>query len=114
MSLYRQTVVIYRAPYRLDRYGNATTERDWTRATATTVRSVAVQPDSTAEADGDRPAVTTGWRLITRRGVDLDLIPGDRVLSAGRLLETDGEVARWWESAGRIHHAEARLVVVAG
>ncbi|MEU7642227.1 hypothetical protein AB0C11_40485 [Streptomyces sp. NPDC039016] len=107
---YTQTVVILRAPFVVDRYGNATSERDWASATRTTVRRVSVQPDSASEAEGDRPAVTTGLRLITRRGVDVDLVPGDRVVAMGRLLDTDGEPARY-VVGGRHHHTEARLIL---
>ncbi|MFH8593094.1 hypothetical protein [Streptomyces rimosus] len=111
--LYGQTVVIVRAPYITDRYGNTTAERDWSRATKTTVRRVSVQPDTSTEATGDRPVVVSGWRLITRRGVDIDLTAGDRVEHAGRVLDVDGDVARW-TVGGRIHHTEARLKEVSG
>ncbi|MFG3036860.1 hypothetical protein ACGFYZ_08150 [Streptomyces sp. NPDC048330] len=110
---YTQTVVVLRAPYVVDRYGNETSERDWTRATRTTVRRVSVQPDVSTEATGDRPMVVTGWRLVTRRGVDIDLQPGDRVTALGRLLDVDGDTARW-TVAGRHHHTEARLKEVTG
>ncbi|MFE7466350.1 hypothetical protein ACFU6R_19885 [Streptomyces sp. NPDC057499] len=110
---YTQTVVILRAPFVVDRYGNTTSERDWSSATRTTVRRVSVQPDTSTEGDGDRPAVTTGLRLTTRRGVDIDLMPGDRVLAGGRLLKTDGDVARWVVGK-RLHHVEARLKEVIG
>ncbi|MER8067191.1 hypothetical protein ABTZ59_02595 [Streptomyces sp. NPDC094034] len=105
--------MVLRAPFLVDRYGNTTSERDWSSATRTTVRRVSVQPDATSEDDGDRPAVTSGLRLITRRGVDVDLIPGDRVVVMGRLLDTDGEPARYVVD-GRHHHTEARLKEVAG
>ncbi|MFI7357167.1 hypothetical protein ACIBTP_24930 [Streptomyces avidinii] len=110
---YTQTAVIIRAPYVIDRYGNTTSERDWANATRTTVRRVSVQPDTSTEDDGDRPAVTTGLRLTTRRGVDIDLLPGDRVVAVGRLLDTDGDVARWVVGS-RHHHTEARLKEVTG
>jgi hypothetical protein len=110
---YSQTVVLVRAPFLVDRYGNTTTERDWNNATRTTVRRVAVQPDASTEDEGDRPVVVSGWRLITRRGVDVDLAPGDRVVALGRLLDVDGDVARW-TLAGRHHHTEARLEEVSG
>ncbi|MFJ3858156.1 hypothetical protein ACIPRL_18165 [Streptomyces sp. NPDC090085] len=113
MLHYTQTVVILRAPYVTDRYGNTTAERDWASATRTTVRRVSVQPDASNEDDGDRPAVTTGLRLTTRRGVDIDLTPGDRVVAVGRLLDTDGDVARY-VVGGRHHHTEARLKEVTG
>ncbi|WP_418956828.1 hypothetical protein [Streptomyces tritici] len=110
---YTQTVVIVRAPFVEDRYGNTTSERDWARATRTTVRRVSVQPDVSTEDTGDRPVVVTGWRLATRRGVDVDLQPGDRVVALGRLLDVDGDVSRWTVS-GRHHHTEARLKEVIG
>ncbi|MGA6171511.1 hypothetical protein ACPEIF_14820 [Streptomyces sp. NPDC012600] len=110
---YTQSVVVLRAPHVTDRYGNETTVRDWTRATRTTVRRVSVQPDTSTEDTGDRTAVVTGWRLITRRGTDVDLDPGDRVIALGRLLDVDGEPARY-VVGGRHHHTEARLKEVAG
>ncbi|MFJ2906869.1 hypothetical protein [Streptomyces sp. NPDC087212] len=110
---YTQTVVILRAPFVVDRYGNTTSERDWSNATRTTVRCVAVQPDASTEDTGDRPVVVTGWRLVTRTRADIDLAPGDRVVALGRLLDVDGDVARW-TLAGRHHHTEARLKGVDG
>ncbi|MFD9629790.1 hypothetical protein [Streptomyces violascens] len=110
---YAQTVVIVRAPFVVDRYGNTTSDRDWDRATRTTVRRVSVQPTESTEDAGDRPTVVTGLRLITRRGVDVDLIPGDRVVALGRLLDVDGEPGRY-VVGGRHHHTEARLKEVAG
>lgn len=110
---YSQTVVLVRAPFLVDRYGNTTSVRDWANATRTTVRRVAVQPDASTEDGGDRPVVVSGWRLVTRRGVDVDLAPGDRVVALGRLLDVDGDVARW-TLAGRHHHTEARLKEVSG
>ena len=110
---YGQTVVILRAPYVVDRYGNTTTERDWASATRTTVRRVSVQPDASTEDTGDRPVIASGWRLVTRRGVDVDLLPGDRVVALGRVLDVDGDVARW-TLGRRHHHTEARLKEVSG
>ncbi|WP_415956428.1 hypothetical protein [Streptomyces sp. 021-4] len=110
---YRQTVVVVRAPFLVDRYGNTTSERDWANATRTTVRRVSVQPDTSTEDTGDRPVVVTGWRLVTRTRADIDLAPGDRVVALGRLLDVDGDVARW-TLAGRHHHTEARLKEVTG
>ncbi|MFD6477761.1 hypothetical protein ACFWEH_30120 [Streptomyces anulatus] len=110
---YKQTVVTLRAPFLVDRYGNTTSVRDWENATRTTVRRVSVQPDASSEDTGDRPVVVSGWRLITRRGADIDLAPGDRVVALGRVLDVDGDVARW-TLAGRHHHTEARLKEVTG
>ncbi|MER6364980.1 hypothetical protein [Kitasatospora sp. NPDC001527] len=109
---YRQTVVTHRAPFVVDRYGNTTAERDWSRAISTTVPRVEVVPQESTEAVGDRPVVVTGWRLITRHGNDVDLQPGDRVTALGRLLEVDGEPARY--QLGGHHHTEVRLMEVVG
>ncbi|MFG2916256.1 hypothetical protein ACGF0D_25620 [Kitasatospora sp. NPDC048298] len=111
--LYAQTVVIVRAPAVVDRYGNESTDRDWANATRTTYRRVSVQPDVSTEAEGDRPTVVTGWRLVTRPGADLDLVPGDRVAALGRLWECDGEPGRY-SVGGQHHHTEAHLKAVAG
>ncbi|MFJ8472169.1 hypothetical protein [Kitasatospora sp. NPDC094011] len=113
MIRYRQTVVTHRAPLVVDRYGNTTSERDWGAATSTTVRGVDVVPQESTEAVGDRPVVVTGWRLLTRRGVDIDLGPGDRVTALGRLLEVDGSPARY-PLGDRHHHTEVRLREVTG
>lgn len=110
-GLYTQTVDVLRAELVADRYGN--TAPDWSRTTRTTYRGVSVQPDSSTEGDGERQQVVTGWRLITQRGRDIDIRPGDRVEHAGRLLDTDGDVGRW-EIAGRVHHVEVRLKEVTG
>ncbi|WP_406113954.1 hypothetical protein [Kitasatospora purpeofusca] len=113
MSLrYRQTVVTHRAPLVVDRYGNTTSERDWSRAVSTTVPRVEVLPEESTEDTGDRPVVVTRWRLITRRTVDIDLVPGDRVTALGRLWEVDGEPARY--QLGGHHHTEVRLRAVDG
>ncbi|MBZ4319534.1 phage head completion protein [Streptomyces huiliensis] len=111
MIHYAQTVVVVRAPLVTDPYGNAV--RDWSAATRATVRRVSVQPDVSTEATGDRHVVTTGLRLITRRGADIDLTSADRVEYGGRVLEVDGDVARP-VLGGRLHHAEARLKEVRG
>ncbi|MCX4687230.1 hypothetical protein OG401_23480 [Kitasatospora purpeofusca] len=57
--------------------------------------------------------VVTRWRLITRRGQDIDLVPGDRVTALGRLCEVDGEPARY-QLGDRHHHTEVRLRAVDG
>lgn len=108
---YTQTVEVLRAPLVEDRYGNGV--RDWASAARTTVRRVAVQPADSTEGNGDRQAVTSSLRLITRRGADIDLTAGDRVVALGWLLDVDGEPERFTVS-GRLHHVEARLVQVVG
>lgn len=107
------TVTLVRAPFKTDKYGNQSSDRDWTNATRTTHSRLSVQPDSSTEAVGDRPSVITGWRLITSKGVDFPAQPGDRIEFDGMTLEVDGEVGRF-RTAGRLHHCEARLRRVTG
>ncbi|MBA9050783.1 MULTISPECIES: hypothetical protein [Streptomyces] len=113
MMLYADTVTRVRAPYKTDKYGNTFTERDWAHAVRTAVSGVSFQPDVSTEATGDRPSVITGYRLISRKGVDVDLLPTDRIEADGMTLEVDGKVGRF-RVAGRVHHIEARLKEVSG
>jgi hypothetical protein len=112
-ALTADSVTLVRAPFKTDKYGNTTSERDWASATRTTYSGVSVQPDASTEATGDRPTVITGWRLITPKGLDFPALPTDRVEFDGMTLEVDGEVGRF-RVGGRIHHAEARLRRVNG
>lgn len=114
MSLLQaDSVVIVRAPYLVDKYGNTTSQRDWANATRTTVARVSVQPDGSTEATGDRTSVVTGWRLITSKGRDFPALSGDRIEYDGMTLEVDGEVGRF-RMGSRVHHVEARLKRVTG
>ncbi|MFJ9961074.1 hypothetical protein [Streptomyces avermitilis] len=107
------SVVIVRAPLKTDKYGNPSSVRDWASATRTPVAGVSVQPDGSAEATGDRTSTITGWRLMTAKGRDLDLLRTDRVEFDGMTLEVDGKVGRF-RMGGRVHHVEARLKEVSG
>ncbi|AUG87274.1 head closure Hc1 [Streptomyces phage Rowa] len=111
--LHGETVTLVRAPLKVDKYGNATSERDWAAATRTVYPGLMVQPDASNEATGDRPSVVTGWRLITPKGRDFPALPTDRVEWDGLTLAVDGEVGRF-KVAGRLHHVEARLKRVSG
>lgn len=108
-----ETVTVLRAPYRVDKYGNTSTERDWTKATRTPLSGVTFQPDASTEATGDRGSVVTGYRLLTRKGRDADIEATDRIEAQGMTLEVDGEVARY-RMQGRVHHVEVRLKRVTG
>lgn len=110
---YGDDVTIVRAPFKVDKYGNPTSVRDWASAERIPIKRVSVQPDSSTEAVGDRSTVTTGWRLFTPKGRDFPALPGDRVEYAGMALDVDGEIARF-TFMGRIHHTEVRLKRVAG
>lgn len=105
------SVVIVRAEFVVDKYGNPSAVRDWANATRTTVRNVSVQPYTQNEEVGDRTATITQWQLYTRTPVDLRAT--DRVEYDGVTLEVDGEVGRW-RFGGRVHHTEVRLRRVVG
>lgn len=109
-GLYRQTVVVLRAPLVADRYGNKVP--DWENAARTTVERVNLQPASSpSDSDEDtenRQLTVTGWQLSTPRGVDLDLLETDRIVYGDLVLEVAGKVGRW-ETGGRVHHVEASL-----
>ncbi|MFE3409452.1 hypothetical protein ACFXMT_14280 [Streptomyces mirabilis] len=111
--LYGDTATLVRAPLKVDKYGNTTTERDWANATRTAFAGLSVQPDTSSEAEGDRPAVITGWLLKTQKGRDFPALPTDRVEWDGLTLSVDGEVGRY-KLGGRLHHCEARLKRVSG
>ncbi|MBW1600894.1 hypothetical protein JJV70_02005 [Streptomyces sp. JJ66] len=109
-GLHRQAVTIVRAPLITDRYGSE--RRDWANAVRTLVSGVEVQPAAAPAASQedtiDRQTAVTGWRLYTRRGVDVDLLETDRVEYDGMTLEVDGKIGRW-RMGGRVHHVEAEL-----
>lgn len=106
-----ETVTVVRPATRRDRYDN--TVYDWDNATRAVYGNVAVLPTSQDESGvGEfRQAVTTGWRLYTRPGNDIDITPYDRVEWAGVELEVAGEVARWPHPLrrGGVHHVEVSL-----
>lgn len=113
--MFHDTVTVVRATTGTDQYGNDT--RDWATATRTTVAQVAVLPTTQVEdAAGNRIALSTGWRVFTAPGTDVDLQATDRVEWNGITLEVIGEVARWPHPIrpGAVHHVEADLRRVTG
>lgn len=112
-AFFLQTAIRVRAPLKPDRYnGGLTQDRDWESADETPLPGVNVQPEpggiEVGETQGDRALVIFRWRLITPRGMDIDLVATDRIRYGDLLLEVDGDVGRY-ELAGRVHHVEARL-----
>lgn len=115
MNFFTDTVTVWRAVEQTDKYGNVI--RVFDPAQGKTVYSgVSVQPDYTREAfNGDRVVATTGLKLITAPGMDIDLLSTDRVLygemdgsSDHGWYMADGEVARF-RLNGVVHHVEAKL-----
>jgi hypothetical protein len=114
---FHQSVTRVRAPETIDRYRNRV--RDWSQATRTTFSDVSVQPAARAEdhSPGERDRITTGWTLQSRPGVDLDILPTDRIeLADGTACEVVGEIARHPDPFGRVavHHVEVALQRVTG
>ena len=111
-----QAATRLRAPIVRDRHGNRA--RNWAAAERTPIVGVSIQPFSQAEAadPGARDRLTTGWRMQTPPGRDLDLDATDRVeLADGAACGVLGEVARHQDPFGRgVHHVEVALVRTTG
>ncbi|MFE5853542.1 hypothetical protein ACFQ61_10060 [Streptomyces sp. NPDC056500] len=75
-----------------------------------------IQPASQTETgDAERTAVTTGWRVQSDEGVDLDVTALDRIEWNSTVFEVQGEIARWPDPiAGGVHHVEFTIVRVTG
>ncbi|WP_331445863.1 hypothetical protein [Streptomyces xanthochromogenes] len=105
-----QAIVRVRASTRTDRGGN--TVPDWTISDRDTFNGVNVQPNGSPGVGGedvteDRDAITTGWRVQSAPGHDLDVKAIDRIEWDGLTLEVAGEVARWTDPTdGSLHHVE--------
>lgn len=114
MFNYLHTVVVVRPGRTVDRYNNEVP--DWDAATRTTVERVVVCPSSQVEDEATgRTTVTTGWRLYSEPGTDLDIRAADRIEWLGQTLNVVGEVARYpWPRRGGVHHVDCRLEVFTG
>ena len=110
-AFYQQVAYRIRAAVTVDRYGNEV--RDWGSATRTVMPGINIQPLAGDEMTGDRSALTRRLRLISWRGMTLDLLPTDRVEVGGVAHEVDGPIG-FFVSYGRLHHEEAELKVVTG
>lgn len=110
---YPETVVRLRATTAADAHGNDV--RSWSTATSTTVTGVQVQPVTSGEPEPGRDEVVTDVRLLTAKGVDLDLLHTDRITWGGDTWEVVGDVERHRSPVdGAVHHVEALLRKVAG
>ena len=105
-GFFAQTIIRRRAPLVDDGWGDET--RDWDAAIDTPIVGVNVQPNQQGEDDGVlRTVVATSWRVQSPPGVDLDVVPSDRVVQDGVVCEVVGEVARWPDPiTGGTHHVE--------
>lgn len=103
-----QQIVRVRAGTRQDRSGN--TVPDWSESAVDRLQidDVSVQPQTQTETtDPTRTAVVTGWHAQSQPGTDPDITAADRIEWNGRVLEVQGEIARWSDPLdGTPHHAE--------
>lgn len=72
MTLGPHTLVLLRAPFVTDAYGNEGTDRDWDAATRTTVEGCSVQPAGADEYVVDRESVTVRLRAFCPGLVDVE------------------------------------------
>lgn len=114
--MFHQSITRLRATLVEGRLGSKV--RDWANATPTVINDVSVQPATSRESASEpRDQVVTGWRVYSRAGVDLDVLPSDRFrIDNGAVCEVVGEVARWPHPIrrGAVHHVEFDLQRVTG
>lgn len=74
-----------------------------------------IQPSiQTEAADEARTAIVTGWHAQSAPGTAPDIGALDRIEWDGKLLEVVGEVARWPDPLGGLHHIEFDLMRTTG
>ena len=112
--MFNQTAVRVRAGVKTDRGGN--TVPDWSNPDRLTIEGLNVQPTSQSEdADEQRNAAITGYRVQSTEGTAPDIKATDRVEWAGQSFEVDGEVAIWPDLfADTVHHIEFVMVRATG
>lgn len=114
-DFFTHTITRVRAAQVTDRYGNLVT--DWSAAERVAISGVVVQPVSQTETvtETTRQVVTTGYRVYTEPGSDVDVRATDRIEWSGEVWEVLGEVARWPNPVtGDVHHVEFDMQRVAG
>lgn len=112
--MFNQTAVRVRAGTKTDRGGN--TVPDWANPDRLTVPGLNIQPNSQAEdADEQRSAVVTGYRVQSAEGTRPDIRASDRIEWRSQLFEVDGEVAEWPDLfTDSAHHIEFVMVRATG
>ncbi|WP_045562982.1 hypothetical protein [Streptomyces sp. FxanaA7] len=114
--MFNQSAVRVRAATKVDRGGN--TVPDWSAGAVDrlTVAGLNIQPNSQSEdADEQRDAVVTGYRVQSAEGTAPDITAVDRIEWRGQLYEVDGEVAAWPELfTDTTHHIEFVMVRATG
>jgi len=112
-TIFSQSVIRLRAPQLRDATsGIVRPQRDWANADTLAITGVSVQPTSTTETrDNAGVQATNTWRLYSRRGSDLDIQAGDRVVWQGQTLDVLGRDEHWHGilDSGVPHHVEITL-----
>jgi head-tail adaptor len=75
------------------------------------ITGLSIQPRTQAESStSERPAlVVSGWLVISEPGSNPDITAADRFRFDGITCEVDGDIARWPDSDGGVHHVEFAL-----
>lgn len=108
----QESVTRLRAPYTTDRYGNATSTRDWSLASELVIERCSVQPMSGDEVLGDRDARIHRWILYGPQGIDV--VPTDRIIHNGIVYEVQSDVRRWTGATGNLDNTQLELERVDG
>ncbi|OZC80192.1 hypothetical protein CH274_13225 [Rhodococcus sp. 06-418-5] len=113
---YTSMIEIERPVITRDSYGNDTF--DWDNAELIPVPlPVSMQPLSQTESGDNefRQTVTTGFRVISQAGVDIDVLDTDRIRWAGQSYDVT-QIARWPHPMilNGVHHIEIQLEKVTG
>lgn len=103
--MFWQSAVRVRPGVKTDRGGNHVA--DWDNATRTPVDRLTIQPTSQTETtDTTRTAVVSGWFVMSEPSTNPDVLASDRIEFDAITCEVIGEVARWPDSLGGVHHVE--------
>jgi hypothetical protein len=113
--MFWQSGIRLRPGVKTDRGGNAVPDWSPDAVDQLPVSRLSIQPTTSTEAtDTTRTAVVSGWQLISEPGTAPDIVSSDRFEFDSITCEVVGEVARWPDSFGGVHHIEAVLKRVTG
>lgn len=104
------SIVVLDAEQRTGVDGMPVEQRDWANARETAYSGVLVQPLSSREAMATNAReVTSQWLLVSRPGLDLDIVVGNRVAWDGDVYDVVAKPEKWPALGGGVHHVEVVL-----
>lgn len=114
--MFNQTATRVRAGTTIDRGGNTVPSWSPGAVDRLDVTGLNIQPNRQSEdADEQRDAVVTGYRVQSAEGTAPDITAVDRIEWRGQLYEVDGEVAAWPALfTDTTHHIEFVMVRATG